>query len=85
MEKRKFDRTDLAGLINISNSDMAKETPRVNRENIPQTLPGLLRVLIAKGKLVEFADQAKIIDQKIQDPTQKTAALIELAEKYTKE
>jgi hypothetical protein len=55
------------------------------KETTPTTLTGLMRVLIAKGKLTEFAQAAEVIDKTIQDPTQKTAALAELAEKYTKE
>ena len=53
--------------------------------DIPKTLPGLLNMLVANGKLAEFAAEAEKIGATVQNPAQKTAALAELAERYTKE
>ena len=59
------------------------QTPGAKRE-IPTTLPGLLRVLLANGKLAEFSAEAQKINVTVKDSSQKTEALAELAERFTK-
>ena len=56
-----------------------------SRHEIPETLGGLLNVLVANGRLAEFADRAKEIDSTIEDQTEKAEALAELVEELTKE
>ncbi len=58
-------------------------TPEVHSD-IPTTLPGLMRVLVANGKLGEFAVEAQRIDSTIKDSAEKTAAVVALVEKFAK-